>query len=698
MKKLIDAFNNLKFVRKVQLGFLLIAAVSTVIVVNDFYQINDFRNVKNFIFKEYVAPRNEIDRIYGEFQKAQFILLKMSQSSFSDKFSEFYNQYVTERKDIDKSLKLLKPQFKKLGLEAQYKQIQKTWENYKNLVADAIVSAASSKNFEYAAVITTSVGEDVGKKLVSSFDKVTAKLNAKAASIDANVEKQIDHSISLIIYGMIAGTLIFFFGAFVIARKISEPIQKLMSVLKEFSLGNYDAPVEIHTKDEFGELANAVRQLREAQKEKISAAKEIAQGNLQKVEPASEKDELAIAFNTEVDVFQELLFEADKLIQANEEGNLQMRGDVQKFKGGWKRFIEGINSILDKVLKPISEAGNVLNKLANGDFSVKMKGDYKGDYAKIKEDVNKVVDALNLTIGKVTAVSQELNQSASEISSSTEELAAGAEEQTQQVGEVASATEEMVKTILDNTRNAEKVAHSAKEVADKAREGGKIMNETVEGMNQIAEIVVKSAETIKELSKSSQQIGEIVQVINDIAEQTNLLALNAAIEAARAGEQGRGFAVVADEVRKLAEKTTKATKEIETMIKNIQNDTQGAVESIEEGTVKVEEGKQLANSAGNALNEIIESNEEIAEIITHLAAASEEQSATGEQISRSVENINGVTQQAAEGTRRISQAAEDLYRLTENLREIVDYFKLDQDFQNDHRSEFYVGTNGKIHH
>ncbi len=698
MKKVTEFFNNLKFVRKIQFGFFLIGLVSAIIVINDYFQINNFKNVKNYIFNDYVAPRSEIDRIYGEYQKIQFILLKMSQSTFSDKFSGLYNEYLSQRKDIDKSLKALKPSFVKLGLESQYKDIQKTWDNYKNLVADAIVSAASSKNFEYAAVITTSVGGEVGKKLVNKFDKVTAKLNEKAALINTQVDKQVSHSSTLIIYGMIVGTLIFLFGAFVLAPRVTKPIEEMLGVIKEFSKGNYDVHLNIKTKDEFGELADALRQLRAAQKEKIRAAKQIAEGELQKVEPASDKDELAFAFNTEVEVFQELLFEADKLMQANEEGNLKLRGDVQKFKGGWKRFIEGINAILDEVLKPISEAGSVLNRLANGDFSVHMSGDYKGDYAQIKEDVNKVVDALNLTIGKVTAATQQLNQAASEISSSTEELAAGAEEQTQQVSEVASATEEMVKTILDNTSNAEKVANSAKEAVERAREGGKIMDETVEGMNKIAEIVVKSAETIKELGKSSKQIGEIVQVINDIAEQTNLLALNAAIEAARAGEQGRGFAVVADEVRKLAEKTTKATKEIEAMIKNIQNDTQGAVESIEEGTVKVEEGKQLAHSAGNALNEIIESNEEIAEVITHLAAASEEQSATGEQISRSVENINSVTQQAAEGTRRISQAAENLYRLTENLREIVDYFKLNQEFQDSHKSEFYIGTNGKIHH
>ena len=189
-------------------------------------------------------------------------------------------------------------------------------------------------------------------------------------------------------------------------------------------------------------------------------------------------------------------------------------------------------------------------------------------------------------------------------------------------------------------------------------------------------MVNKSAETVKELGKSSDQIGEIIGVIDDIADQTNLLALNAAIEAARAGEQGRGFAVVADEVRKLAERTTKATKEIAGMIKKIQADTTGAVQSMEEGTQEVERGIELADKAGMSLKEIVGVSQKVTDMVTQIAAASEEQSSASEQISKNVEGISKVTGETAQGTQQIARAAEDLNRLTENLQKLIGQFKL----------------------
>jgi methyl-accepting chemotaxis protein len=255
-------------------------------------------------------------------------------------------------------------------------------------------------------------------------------------------------------------------------------------------------------------------------------------------------------------------------------------------------------------------------------------------------------------------------------------MAAGAQEQTSQATEVAGAVEEMTKTIIENSRNAANTVETARQAKVSAEQGGHVVEETVVGMKRIAEVVRQSAATVQELGKSSDQIGEIITVIDDIADQTNLLALNAAIEAARAGEQGRGFAVVADEVRKLAERTTKATKEIAGMITRIQTDTQGAVTAMEEGTKQVSTGIALADKAGASLHEIVNVSQKVTDAVTQIAGASEEQSKASEQISRNVEGISNVTNESAMGVQQIAQAAEDLNRLTENLQVLVGRFTL----------------------
>jgi methyl-accepting chemotaxis protein len=355
--------------------------------------------------------------------------------------------------------------------------------------------------------------------------------------------------------------------------------------------------------------------------------------------------------------------------------------------------ITDIKNAQNYLTRKVDEMLKEMNKFAGGDLTVELDVEKEDQIGKLYEGFNKSVRNIGELIGKVTEAVQATASAANQISSSSEEMAAGAQEQSSQATEVAGAVEEMTKTIIETTKHTSMAAEASKNSGKVAKEGGKVVNETIQGMVRISEVVRRSAETVQELGKSSNQIGEIVQVIDDIADQTNLLALNAAIEAARAGEQGRGFAVVADEVRKLAERTTKATKEIAAMIKQIQKDTVGAVDSMQQGTEEVEKGKELAEKAGKSLKEIITGAENVVDIISQVAAASEEQSSTSEQISRSIESISSVTQESASGVQQIAHATEDLNRLMLTLQELVGQFKID-----DRESKYSVRQNGKLIH
>ena len=318
----------------------------------------------------------------------------------------------------------------------------------------------------------------------------------------------------------------------------------------------------------------------------------------------------------------------------------------------------------------------------NADLNTQFNTTREDEMGQLQNSFDRFVGSIRDTLIRVSETATSVASASAQISSSTEEMAAGSQEQTTQSEEIARAVEQMAKSIAVNSENAGEAAHTAEKAKGAAEQGGKVVLDTVNEMKQIANVVRESAGTIQNLGKSSDQIGEIIGVIEHIADQTNLLALNAAIEAARAGEQGRGFAVVADEVRKLAEQTTKATKQIAGMIQQIQSDSHGAVRTMANATQQVDAGIVLADHAGVSLQEIVEISQKVTHMVSQIAVANEEQSSTSEQISKNMEAIASVTQQTASGTQQIARAAEDLNRLTETLQSLVNQFKLNAQNEN----------------
>lgn len=248
--------------------------------------------------------------------------------------------------------------------------------------------------------------------------------------------------------------------------------------------------------------------------------------------------------------------------------------------------------------------------------------------------------------------------------------------QATQTGEVAASVQQMAATIIENSQQATLTAEIAQKANDNAGEGADSMAKTREEMEGIVVSTNKTEEIVHSLSGRAGQIGEIIQVINDIADQTNLLALNAAIEAARAGEQGRGFAVVADEVRKLAERTTKATQEIANMITAIQDDTQEAASAVEETNVVVGKGKNVTETTQTLLKEIISAVTSASDMIRQMATATEEMSRGADDISHNVEQINVITRNTADSADKMTVATRALNHETEVLEKIVHRFKL----------------------
>lgn len=328
--------------------------------------------------------------------------------------------------------------------------------------------------------------------------------------------------------------------------------------------------------------------------------------------------------------------------------------------------------------RPLNKLIDVVKDIATGDGDLTKRisinrGDEIGALAGWFDSF---LDNLQKLIGQVSGATREVASAATEIAASAEEMAVGLRKQGEQTGQVSAAVEEMASSVTEVAKKSIDASQAASASQSDASQGGQVVEQTVSEIKAIADDVNRSAQAVTSLGRKSEQIGQIINVINDIADQTNLLALNAAIEAARAGEHGRGFAVVADEVRKLAERTTKATEEVGQSIREIQDETVQAVTLIEAGSKRVVKGVDLANTAGNALGRITQSSEGLAGMVQSIAAAAEEQSAASEQISRSITSINEVTRESTEGADQAAKAAAMLSRQAETLQSLVGRFKV----------------------
>ncbi|MCC6141034.1 MAG: methyl-accepting chemotaxis protein [Nitrospira sp.] len=328
------------------------------------------------------------------------------------------------------------------------------------------------------------------------------------------------------------------------------------------------------------------------------------------------------------------------------------------------------------ITRPIGTLMSAFGDFAKGDLTGHIAITGTDELSRLALAFNQCTENFKTTLGKVAYVTDKVASASVELSATAEEISKGTDSLTSRASQTAAAVEEMNATVGQVAQNSSKASVLTQETVKTAKDGGAVVSDTISGMQQLSDAVTSSATIISDLGKSSNQIGEIVRVIEDIADQTNLLALNAAIEAARAGEQGRGFAVVADEVRKLAERTTKATKEIGDMIRQIQQDTRGAVESMQAGTVKVTSGVDLVNRTGEALARIVEMVSESADMIRQIAVASEEQSVATQQIANDVENVAKVTKESASGANESAKASHDLTQLATELQGIVGSFKL----------------------
>jgi len=325
----------------------------------------------------------------------------------------------------------------------------------------------------------------------------------------------------------------------------------------------------------------------------------------------------------------------------------------------------------EAIMRLLNETGS----LAEGDLTVR---------ATVTEDITgAIADSINLAVEELRSLVTTINETAVQVAAASQEtqatamhLADAAEHQAQQINTASDKISEMAASIDEVSKNSAESAEVAQRSVQIAAKGADVVRQTIQGMDSIRDQIQETSKRIKRLGESSQEIGSIVELINDISEQTNILALNAAIQAASAGEAGRGFAVVADEVQRLAERASNATKRIETLVQTIQSDTNEAVNSMEQTTAEVVSGARLAEDAGLALGEIETVSTDLANLISNISTAAKQQSDAATDITATMNTIQEITSQTSHGASQTAESIGNLAQLAANLRRSVADFKL----------------------
>ena len=328
------------------------------------------------------------------------------------------------------------------------------------------------------------------------------------------------------------------------------------------------------------------------------------------------------------------------------------------------------------IAAPLRNVVDRAQSIAGGDLTgdpLKVSGD--DEITELTVAINEMSSGLRNMVQQVSGATGQLGSAAEEMSAVTMQTSQGIEEQRAQTDELATAMNEMAATVQEVARHALEAANGASTANDESSNGRQVVNDAVNTIDSLSQAIGKAAEAIQRVEADSDRIGTVLDVIRGIAEQTNLLALNAAIEAARAGEQGRGFAVVADEVRTLAGRTQDSTQEIQTMIESLQAGSKEAVQLMDQSREQSQMGVEQTAKAGDALSAIADAVEGINDMNTQIASAAEEQNSVAEEINRNVVSISQVADESAQGAEQTARASEDLAKLATDLQQMVAQFK-----------------------
>ncbi len=434
---------------------------------------------------------------------------------------------------------------------------------------------------------------------------------------------------------------------------------------------NYNPALSTQLEKPFNNAINLVNSFTEITYNKLLKPENIQVNSTEYFETGTKAiSSILILYDTSLPVLDNLLLKRSKYLTNNITYNLLT--DAIFLIAVLYLFAAFYSSIMLSISKLKAAAGS----LSNGDFTITVDIESRDEMQTVAEHMNAMIEKNKALVSQVISAANQVVNSANNSATTSHKTQKGISEQNMQIDMVATAMNEMTATVAEVASNAASASDATRDASSEAANGHKIVNNTINSINKLSNEVGNATSVIKKLESDSESIGSVLDVIRSIAEQTNLLALNAAIEAARAGEQGRGFAVVADEVRTLASRTQASTEEIQQMIELLQEGTRNAVSVMEKGNEQTQESVSHAAEAGKALNAITAAVDHISLMNEQIASAAEEQTSVAEEINRNIINVSNISNETAEGADQTAESSETLRTVANQLHNLVGGFKV----------------------
>ena len=634
--------NNIKISAKLVGSFIIIVILLAVVAVAGFINMKNINDGMTTMYFDRLIPIKQLGAADAEIFDIRGDTFKYGLVKGTAEGASLLAGLDTKAEEVNKNMKAYRGSYLLDSEKAGLVDFDAEWATYQKEYKIAMENYKSGNDAAALKNLATGGAASDARRSVTVAMKKLIDINEKAAE-ETNTEADktfLTATIMTVALSLIAIILAMVI-AIVVSRSITGPLQKGVGMMNEMALGHLTTRLKMGRKDEIGQLANAMDAFTDdLQNIVVSTMKKISDNDLtSEVVAKDDKDEIGPALKTTIE---------------------SLRALVVKLKSVSKDLAEGSQQLG----QASDQAGQATNQIAQSSQQV-AKG--AASQATSLQDTVKAVEQLSRAI---------------------DQIAKGAQEQSKLIEKNIQAVGQVSTAITQVTGNAQQASEGARVAAESSRKGADMARETVKGMENIKKTMEVATDKVNYLGERSKEIGKIVKAIDDIANQTNLLALNAAVEAARAGEQGRGFAVVADEVRKLAERSSVATKEIADLIGGIQNGVSDTIVAMQKGTQEVASGYELANKAGQALDEIlgkakdvgaqveqissaaqqltamstemVKLGDSISAIVEENTAATEEMAASAKEVTKAMEGVAGVSEENSAATEQVSAAAEEI--------------------------------------